>query len=246
MRLLWFTLGFYCVMITSAYVYRVYMIDHVPRISLDERQNPDMRFFPERLLSRLKKGDIVYMASTHTPLSNPSNHYAVMAAWWMKQPFYHVFLVLPDRKVGHFVAPNYFPRLTTFCGRFETGDLAHYIKERSVYDPLYMVFRHRTKELDYTPYLPLMCSLRFAPFPEVCWLWLREKIAGRPIPADIAHCNSYVGILLQYMGLLPPLKSTPATSFQSSHSTFTFIPSRMIGEFLPSAGFRVVGIYGRS
>ena len=157
----------YAIGVSSAYFHRVRMIQQVPRITLGK---------PSFLTGRLRTGDIVYMASRHTPLYQLSNHYAVLAAWWLRQPFYHVFVVLPGSRVGHFVAPNYIPRLSVYCGHFETGDLLDYVEKRQAFQPLYMVFRHKTLyEPDFTPYLQGLCHLRFASFPVITRTVLLEK-----------------------------------------------------------------------
>lgn len=207
----------YVVLLLMAYVYRKALIYKLhPRPlegGLDELQ------------AMLRPGDVVYMASTHFPLDSIGHHYTAFASVYMRQPFYHVFLVLPHQRVGHFVAPGYIPRMKTLCGHFEGGSLACYLRARQPYRPVYRIFRP-PQEIDYEPILRQhMCAYRFDSFPRIAAGILFQW----PDAPFRAHCNSYVGIMLQKMGKLP--KHIPS---------YKFIPSAMMSTYLPMAGYRII------
>ena len=183
------------------------------------------------LASRMQPGDIVFMASRDIDATFIHGSYAVVSAAYMRTPFYHAFLVLPEGRVGHFVHNLYTPRLEMACETgtaLQFGNLAEYIEARQRNRPVYMVFRHPTRPLvDVERKMRELCDRRFP-----SELQILGSILGLIYldPTVYAHCNSYIGILLARDGYMP-LAADPHREY---------IPVKNIQTHLPAAGFRVV------
>ena len=178
------------------------------------------------LVNMLLPGDIVYMSSRRLAWDIHSA-YAIIASAAMGTPFYHAFVVTAPNTLTHFVHDNYKPRMTRVCGKssLESGRLDDYLNFRQQFGPIYSVFR---RPQGFPMDVSAMCSLRFMSI-----LSIATNLIGISTPTvHDAHCNSYIGIMLRHHTLLPRTADNPHR---------TFIPSRMISEHLPNAGFTNIG-----
>lgn len=189
----------------------------------------------EAFVQMLEPGDIVYMASRRLGASFLHSTYALLAAAYMGTPLYHAFLVLPNGRMGHFVHEAYEPRLEQACSvnqALQFGSLSEYVKAREKHDPVYMVFRHPTRPLvDIESKMRALCDRRF---PTEIQIGLSLLGLVYLDPEVYAHCNSYIGVMLARDGYL----------VESKNPHREYIPVRLITEYLPRAGFRVVKTVG--
>ncbi len=179
----------------------------------------------------LQPGDIVYMSSHDVPLTRLHSYYSIWASAYMGVPWYHVFLVLQGSRVGHFVLRGYTPQLEHVCGNefLQVGDLTYYISIRRKYKPAYLVFRRSQPRL-FDPHITALCDYQF-PFLPLIGINLLYPVIET---GKYAHCNSYVGLLLQHMKLLPRDIQEPNR---------TFLPHALIQRFLPMAGYNPIGVF---
>lgn len=182
----------------------------------------------------LQPGDIVFMSSRVLPLYKPHSYYTIWASAIQSTPWYHVFLVLRDQKLAHFIMDSYDPQLGRPCRNrnphLQVGHLDMYVSQRAKYSPLYLVLR-RPVPVVFDDHIQGLCNALFP------WLPLIGLNMVLPVVEDSSrylHCNSYVGVLLQNMGLLPRT---------ISHPNRTFIPVRLLDTYLPQAGYRSVGTF---
>jgi hypothetical protein len=180
----------------------------------------------------IQPGDIVYMSSRYLDIGIQSL-YALVAAAYMGTPFYHVFVALPDGKMGHFVHDNYRPQLPPGCADGRTpnlqfGSLREYMTFRQAYRPVYRVMRSHPRDL-----APTMLGLCGRVFPPPLLILASTLGAVRIDPNRYAHCNSYVGMMLERLGLLKP----------SPNPHRDYIPSTLLHHHLPKAGFAVASTF---
>lgn len=199
---------------------RVHVIQSIPSQPMSARD-----FAAQALLP----GDIVYMSSKRLSWTNPLSYHAVYAFAALGTPFYHVFVVLRGRRLAHVIGPRYRPRLQKLCSDLHVGDIEEFTTARQQYQPVYRVLRRRDPRL-FDDHLHVLCDRKFPPVP----LLALHMMAPVVLPVKkYVHCNSFVGVLLEHMKLLPPVPD-PQTAF---------IPNRLLNTYLPKAGFRDVGYY---
>ena len=187
--------------------------------------------FPYRTLQldTFQPGDVVFMASQNLSFVNPMSYHAIYANLILQTPFYHVFLVLKNGMYAHVISQAYRPRYQQHCNDLYVGTIADFLNARQEYAPLYAVFRRPNNPVFFEPHLSALCGRHFPAIPVLAAGMVFSRIAQKHV-----HCNSYVGLLLEHMGLLTP---------PSAHPQRDYIPSNMIRLYLPRAGYNLVGYY---
>ena len=185
------------------------------------------------LVDRMHPGDIVYMCSRKLAWYDA---YVAFLNVTGKTPYFHVFLVLPNYKMAHFVHSNYLPSLTSICdahpeSRVRSADLYEYLSSRQSSHPLYKIYR-RTTTMTYEAYLSSCentCHVGFA------GLWHTLFSSSKK---EKLHCNSFTGLMLQKIGLLPS-----ALLSCSNNLNKEFTPFKMQTKYLGEAGYDCTGIF---
>ena len=196
---------------------------------------PQSNIHLKQFLDVLQPGDIVYMSSRYLPFNNTdvSNVYSVVSSALLGTPFYHVFIVLKDKQMVHFVKPSYYPKLNKLCGNVYVGDIDYYVRERQVNAPLYNVLRRSSQPVVFDDDINHLCNIQFPSFHSIAL----SMFFPSTLPSDLyAHCNSYVGLLLEKKKLLPRVQ----------YANQAYVPSRLLHEFLPKAGYTSIGVFNIS
>lgn len=185
----------------------------------------------EEIINVLQPGDVVYMASRKLGWGLHSL-YAVMSSIVLRTPLYHVFIVVDKGAVAHFVHDAYQPHLTRVCaGNIEMGNLKFYLNYRRSTDPLMTVFRRESGKMNMPEDARSLCDLRFMKTWDIAlsvlFPWIKFE-------RHKAHCNSFLGLLLERKGWIPPT--------DGDHNQ-RYIPSNMINKYLPLSGFHRIGMY---
>jgi len=196
-----------------------------------QRQYTHIKKTPREFSHNLRPGDIVFMSSRNFSYTKPITYFTMWASLVMG-PWFHVFVVLKDHRLAHFIPYPYHPQLERYCASrkpyLQVGDIYSFVSKRR--DSLYLVLRRKDPVL-FDDHLDCLCEYEFVDSLMTVFLNMIIHVLD---PERHLTCTAYVGILLQNAGFLPQ-------NIRDVNSEFT--PNRLITIYLARLDYEIVGVY---
>jgi hypothetical protein len=171
-----------------------------------KREEPKEIMIKE-LCDNLQNGDILILAKQK--LNMKDLFYHITACNLLNTPYYHIGIVSGDNYV-HFVKKNYYPQFNWYCPNKDNGiqisPLKLFLeKYNEKHRPIIKVLRNeKIKEINILEKMTDFCEYQFeAKHLSILLDYYGINSLLKIEKTDKLHCNSFLGVLLEKIGILP-------------------------------------------